>query len=210
MMKRRSRSPLVRIIPLLLLTALLGCRPPPPPQLAQATLLPSPRSIAAFKLVDDKGAPFTPERLKGHWTLAFFGYTHCPDVCPTALGMLAQMTSKLQADGRVATLPQSLFVSVDPQRDTPQVLASYVRYFNPDFIGATGSPEELLSFTRQLGILYLPSQGSGEENYEIDHSAAIILFDPDGNYHALFNVPYNADTMAADFLKITEYYEATR
>jgi protein SCO1/2 len=210
MMKRRARLPLARIIPLLLLTALLGCSPPPPPQLAQATLLPSPRTIAAFKLVDDQGAPFTPERLKGHWTLAFFGYTHCPDVCPTALGVLARMTGKLQADGRPATLPRGLFVSVDPQRDTPPVLARYVRYFNPDFIGATGTPAELLSFTRQLGILYLPGQGSAGDAYEIDHSAAIILFDPDGNYHALFNVPYDAATMAADFLKITEYYEATR
>jgi protein SCO1/2 len=206
----RPRLLLARIIPLLLATALLGCSPPPAPQLQHATLLPSPKPITGFDLINDKGQPFTPDSLKGHWTFAFFGYTHCPDVCPTSLGMLAQVMRKLKDHDHLDTLPQSVFVSVDPQRDTPEVLARYVTYFYPDFVGVTGDPAEILSLTRQLGILYMRTEGGDADGYLIDHSAGIILIDPDGRFHALFNVPHDPDGIAGDFLLIKNYYEATR
>jgi protein SCO1/2 len=201
---------LARIIPLLLAAALLACSSPQPPQLQQATLLPSPKPVAAFNLINAKGEPFTLENLKGHWTFAFFGYTHCPDVCPTALGMLGQVMHKLKDSDHLDNLPQVVFVSVDPQRDTPEVLARYVTYFYPDFIGVSGDPAGILSLTRQLGILYMRTAGGGDNDYLIDHSAAIILFDPDGRFHALFNVPHDPDKIASDFLLIKAYYEATR
>jgi len=206
-----TRMLLARIIPLLLATVLLGaCSPPPPPQLKQATLLPSPKPVADFNLINHKGEPFTLASLEGHWTFAFFGYTHCPDVCPTSLAMLARVMKKLRETRPDDTLPQGLFVSVDPQRDTPATLATYVPYFDPDFTGVTGDPEQIKILTRQLGILYLKADGGGEDDYLIDHSAAIILFDPQGKFHALFNVPHDADNIADDFLRIRDYYEATQ
>jgi protein SCO1/2 len=103
-----------------------------------------------------------------------------------------------------------VFVSVDPQRDTPDILASYVRYFDPDFVGVTGEPAQILALTGQLGIMYARTEGSGKDDYLIDHSAGIMLFDPDGKFHALFSAPQNPDRMVSDFLLIREYYEASR
>lgn len=211
MINHSSQWPRAWIIPCLLSAALLlACTPPQPPVLQQATLLPSAKPVADFRLLDQNGAAFTLDNLKGHWTFAFFGYTHCPDVCPTSLAMLAQVMRKLEAGGQSDTLPRGLFVSVDPQRDTPAVLAKYLPYFHPDFIGATGDNGEIMQLTRQLGILYAKAEGSGDTDYLVDHSAAIILFDPDGKFRALFGVPHDPDKIASDFLLIKHYYEATR
>lgn len=202
---------LARIIPLLLATALLqACSSPESPQLQQATLLPSAKPIADFNLTNDKGGAFTLADLKGHWSFAFFGYTHCPDVCPTSLAMLAQVMRKLKDSDALDELPRGLFVSVDPQRDTPDRLGAFVHYFDPDFIGVTGDPEQIMTLTRQLGILYLKTPGDSDTDYLIDHSAAIVLFDPKGKFHALFNVPHDAGKIASDFIKIKDYYEATQ
>ncbi|VAW82382.1 Cytochrome oxidase biogenesis protein Sco1/SenC/PrrC, thiol-disulfide reductase involved in Cu(I) insertion into CoxII Cu(A) center [hydrothermal vent metagenome] len=176
----------------------------------QGTLLPTARPIAEFSLIDQKGAPFTLDSLKNHWTFTFFGYTQCPDVCPTSLAMLAQVIRLLEKDPAVGTLPRGLFVSVDPKRDTPDVLAQFIPYFHPDFIAATGSDEELHKLTRQLGLLYGKSEGDNENDYLMDHSAAIILFDPDGNYRALFNVPHDSKLIANEFVMIKDYYETTQ
>lgn len=208
-----SHSPwksLARIIPLLLAAALLqACSRPQPPQLQQATLLPSAKPVADFNLISDKGEAFTLADLEGRWSFAFFGYTHCPDVCPTSLAMLAQVMKRLKQSG-VEPLPRGLFVSVDPQRDTPDRLGSYVRYFDPDFVGVTGQPEQIQALTRQIGILYLKTPGNSDTDYHIDHSAAVVLFDPRGRFHALFNVPHDADKIASDFIEIKNYYEATQ
>ncbi len=203
------RFSLARIIPLLLAAALLAaCSPPKPPQLQQGTLLPSAKPIAEFSLIDQNGDAFTLENLKHQWTFVFFGYTHCPDVCPTSLSMLGQMMRLLEQNPALETLPRGLFVSVDPERDTPELLAKFIPYFHPDFIGATGNPEELQKLTRQLGILYMKSGGSTEDDYLVDHSAAIILFDPDGKFHALFGMPHDAKLIASEFIMIRDYYEA--
>ena len=205
------RFSLARIIPLLLVAALLAaCSPPQPPQLQQGTLLPSAKAIAGFRLVDQNGDTFTLENLKNQWTFVFFGYTQCPDVCPTSLSMLGQMMRLLEKDPSLKTLPRGLFVSVDPERDTPELLAKFVPYFHPDFTGVTGSQEELQKLTRQLGILYMKSADGSEDNYLVDHSAAIILFDPDGKFHALFGMPHDPKLIASDFVMIRDYYEATQ
>jgi protein SCO1 len=202
---------LARIIPLLLAAALLvACSPPKPPQLQHGTLLPSAKPIAEFSLIDQNGDTFTLENLKHQWTFVFFGYTQCPDVCPTSLSMLGQVMRLLENDPALDKLPHGLFVSVDPERDTPETLAQFVPYFYPEFTGATGSPEELHKLTRQLGILYAKSGDSGERDYLIDHSAAIILFDPDGKYHALFGIPHDPQLIASEFVIIKDYYEATQ
>lgn len=200
----------MRIIPCLLSAALLlACTPPAPPVLQQATLLPDAKPIADFKLINQQGEAFTLADLKGHWTFAFFGYTHCPDVCPTSLAMLAQVVRKLAHSLEGDQLPRGLFVSVDPQRDTPEVLAKYLPYFHPDFIGATGDDRQIKALTRQLGILYARADGGTDQDYLINHSAAIVLFDPAGEFRALFGAPHDPTKIAGDFLLIKQYYEAT-
>lgn len=207
-----NRIPLLaRIIPLLLATALFGaCSPPAPPQLQQGTLLPSAKPIADFELIDQNGETMTLANLENRWTFVFFGYTQCPDVCPTSLSMLGQVMRLLEKEPALNAMPHGMFISVDPERDTPELLKQFVPYFYPDFSGATGSPAELMKLTRQLGILYAKSDDDNNEDdsYLMDHSAAIILFDPDGKYHALFNVPHDPALIASDFLLVKEYYEA--
>ena len=201
----------ILIIPMLLVTVLLSaCGQPQPPHLERGTLLPFARTITDFQLTGHDGKPFTLENLKGKWSFAFFGYTHCPDICPTSLTMLAQVMKKLEKDNTLDTLPQVVFVSVDPERDTPELLAEYVPYFRPDFIGVTGGQEQLQILTRRLGIMYGKSPGDNADNYLMDHSAAILLFDPDGSFRAVFGAPHDPGVIAQDFIAIKNYYEATR
>jgi protein SCO1/2 len=196
----------------MLLTAVLlaACSSPEPPQLSQGTLLPSAKPVTDFQLTDHRGQPFTLENLKDNWTFAFFGYTHCPDVCPTSMTMLAQVQRKLEQRDGLDQLPQVVFVSVDPERDTTALLSQFVPYFHPGFIGASGDQHNTLNLTRQLGILYGKAEGSTADGYLVDHSAAIILLDPDGAFRAVFGVPHNPDLITNDFLAIKHYYEATQ
>ena len=201
----------IHIIPMLLAAVLLSaCGPPELPQLKQGTLLPSAKAVADFQLTDHYGKPFTRENLKGKWSFAFFGYTHCPDVCPTSLAMLAQVMRILEKDNTLDVLPQTVFFSVDPERDTPELLEKYLPYFHPDFIGVTGDPQKVLLLTRQLGIMYGKAPGDNADDYLVDHSASIILFDPDGNFLALFGIPHDPGLIAQEFIAIKNYYEATR
>lgn len=177
-----------------------------PPVMAGATLLPQPKALAPYRLVDFHGAPFGPQQMQGRWTFLFFGYTHCPDICPTALALLNRVTERLAQQPGVAKETQVVFISVDPQRDKPAVLARFVPYFNKDFIGATGAPDEIARLTRQVGVVYTRGGGSGDD-YAVDHSASILLLDPRGRYTALFSAPQDLDNMVSDFLKIRGYYE---
>ena len=170
--------------------------------LAVATLLIPPRPLPPFALTDQAGAPFDASRVRGHWTLMFFGFTHCPDVCPTTLGMLAQV-EKMVATPPAAIAPQVVLISVDPERDTPVQLASYVKYFSPTFTGVTGSTTAIDDFTRALGIPVARTKLPNGD-YTVDHSAAILLFDPDGAMHALFSAPHSAELIAADYRRIVD------
>ncbi|MEN8213404.1 MAG: SCO family protein [Pseudomonadota bacterium] len=168
-----------------------------------ATVLPQLKTLPHFSLTDQHGRPFTNENLQGRWTFLSFGYTHCPDICPTTLAMLTAMEKQLQASA--GSIPyQIVFVSIDPERDTQQRLAEYIAYFNPEFLGVTGDDSALQRLTQPLGILYakVTTEKSAME-YVMDHSASIILVDPQGRYHALFSPPHEAVSMAQDFITIT-------
>ena len=178
----------------------------PLPTLKQATLLTPAKPIQPFTLHDSNGQPFTLEQLTGHWSLLFFGYTHCPDVCPTTLQTLATMVKRLQANYPDTDIPQVVFVSVDPARDDDQRLNKFVHYFNKQFVGVTGTPEQIENLTRQLGIIFAKVKGSTSGDYLVDHSAAIILIDPKGNFSALFGVPHNPEHIASDLATIEHYY----
>lgn len=170
---------------------------------------PQPKTVSPFTLTTaDRGA-FERDDLRGKWTFVFFGYTHCPDVCPLTLTELNGVQQLLARDGPPAEV-QYLFVSVDPRRDRPERLGKYVRYFNPAFIGATGPEPALRALTRELGVLFDFPQGKEGENYEVAHSASIELFDPQGRLHAVFTAPHRAATIAEDFRKIERHWEQRR
>ena len=186
-------------------------QPPPPPVLSQSTTrLVPPRMLNAFDLIDHTGAAFDLERLRGHWNFLFFGYTHCPDICPTTLNTLNVLARTIATLPQPASAPQYLFVSVDPERDTPELLAKFVPYFNPAFIGVTGTTSSIDVLTKQLSIMHMKIESDRPDNYLVDHSAALLLIDPQGNLHALMSPPFNTDRMTQDFQKLTQYYEATQ
>jgi len=169
-----------------------------------ATRFPVARPLPPFSLVDHHNRPFDNTALQGHWSFLFFGYTHCPDVCPTTLSVLNSVAQKL-AD---STIPvRVVLVSIDPQRDTPEQLAQFVTYFNKDFIGVTGDAAALDPLTRQLGVLHTRVKDPAQpDNYLVDHSAAVYLIDPAGRYHAVFTPPLSAVAIADDFGKMVEEY----
>lgn len=171
-----------------------------PPE-TTGTLLDGPRPLPDFKLLDDSGAEFTRENLKGRWSFLFFGFTHCPDVCPMTLATLAQ-TAKLLSERS----PNVVFLSVDPARDTPAVLAPYVDYFNPAFTGVTGSQAAIEGVTQALGIAYVYIPGETPDSYTVDHSAVILLINPQGDLVAVFTPPHNAEVLARDLQAIRAYY----
>jgi protein SCO1/2 len=180
--------------------ALLWRHPSPQIQLATGTYLAPARALPDFSLIDQRGAPFGPRNLDGHWSLVFFGYTNCPDFCPTTLITLAAMEKNLRTQG--AARPQVVFVSVDAQRDTPQQLAKYVPYFDPSFIGVTAPDQPTIeALARKLGVAValVPSAGGG---YTVDHSGAIFVVDPAGKIAAILTGPFTADTLLADFDRI--------
>lgn len=178
-----------------------------PGRMKAATLLPSPKPLTPFELVDQDALPYGTDRLTGHWTFVSFGYTSCPDVCPTTMAAFDALARRLDAAGAGQTA-EFLFVSVDPERDPPRRLAQYVRYFNPSFLGATGSHDQLRSLTRQLGVLYARAEGQDTAmSYLVDHSASVLLLDPKARLAAIFSAPHDVDAMAADFADIAGQWD---
>jgi protein SCO1 len=162
------------------------------------------RALPEFELTDHKRRPLTRSDLLGQWSLMFFGFTHCPDICPIGLQTLADMVRTID-DPDVSTALKVYFVSVDPERDQPEVLADYVGYFNPDFYGATATLDKLTPLTHSLGIAHvIRNKTAGNPDYDVDHSAAIALINPQGEYAGLFGAPQNAAAMARDMTRIIE------
>jgi protein SCO1 len=183
---------------------------PQPPQLQAATALgKQPKPLPAFSLVDDTGKAFDNDRLAGRWSFLFFGYTHCPDICPATLSTLDAAIQSI-ADQGGAQDTQVVFVSVDPQRDTPEKLKEYVNYFNPKFVGVTGKQAALERLTRALGILHMRVPNPNSRGaYLVDHSASILLINPEGKLVALYGAPYKARWLASDFQKLRDYYNTS-
>lgn len=184
-----------------------GLARPQMPVLTQGTMLPTPRPLADFALVDQDGRPFGLAQIKGHWTFLSIGYTSCPDVCPMTMATFDAVDRALESmDGGKAPTPRFLLLSIDPQRDTPERLAQYVRYFNPGFLGATGEDAQLRALTAQLGLLYARVEGQDTAmGYLMDHSASILLIDPKGRLAAVFGTPHDAAGLAADFQTIASH-----
>jgi protein SCO1/2 len=170
------------------------------PVLVQGTLIEPARPLPTFSLVDHTAAPFGPDRLRNRWTYIFFGFTHCPDICPVTLAVLAQ-TEKILADLPLASRPQILFVSVDPQRDTPKRLAEYVQSFGSSIVGATGEKQQIDALTQHMAAPAAMRDG-GEGNYGVDHSGSVFLVDPNGAWRALFSMPHTPAGLADDYRRL--------
>lgn len=164
------------------------------PQLASGTWLSSPRTVTDFQLTDNLGHPFTAHDLRGKASLVFFGFTHCPDVCPTTLVKLAQVKKAAPIAGL-----QVLFVTVDPQRDTPTAVGLYVHAFDPDFIGLTGDPKDIDKVTKAFAVAALRVDLPGGD-YTMDHSAAVFLVNPSGQIVGVFTPPFDTRRFAQDLV----------
>jgi protein SCO1 len=179
-----------------------------PLSLDGGTWLPEPRTLPEFELVAMDGEPFTKASLEGRWTFMFFGYTYCPDICPLTMALLGSAIEEIQRLDPKAADPDVVFVSVDPERDTPDALRQYVGYFNPEFIGVTAPMERLTPFTRSLGILHRKAEDPRDpENYLVDHSASILLINPRGQLQAVLSAPHQVETIASDFVQIRKRFE---
>ena len=174
----------------------VALRTQPPTEPLGAMVLPNPNPLPTFELIDQDGAPIDETVFEGQWDLVFFGFTHCPDVCPTTLQVLAAAKTALGEKG-VSPLPRIVLVSVDPERDTPEILEQYVGYFGAGNLGITGSLEGIRALTKGLGI-YFEKQESDDGNYLVDHSAAVLLIDPQGRFSALFSGPHVVENYVHD------------
>jgi protein SCO1 len=198
----KSRAPLY--LGIVIVAILIGAlsaqfmRAPSQPNLTigSGTVLPTPRPVPDFQLVDGNGQAYNRARLNGHWSLLFFGYTSCPDVCPTTLSTLAQVDQQL-ADLPVEQRLQIVFLSVDPQRDAPAQVGRYVKFFSPDFIGLTGAPQQIEQLTHALGVPFA-IHDSGNGAYTVDHSATLFLLDPQARMTAVFSPPHSVATLTGD------------
>jgi protein SCO1/2 len=182
----------------------LQYRQQPEPQ--ALLVLPEPRSVPVFELTDQHGTAFGPDRLAGRWSLWFFGFTHCPDICPGTLFDLKHVSDGLRTaapDGAEGL--QVIFVSVDPERDRPERLRAYLDYFDPGFVALTGPHDRLEPLTRALGIAYrIEPHEAGAASYAVDHSASVLLTAPDGRLYGVFPAPHDAALIQADLIHLLE------
>ena len=173
----------------------------PAVDLTTGTFLAPSRKLPDFSLIDQRGRTFGTANLRGRWSLLFFGYTNCPDFCPTTLTTLAAMQKRLRAD-KMSVLPQVIFVSVDARRDTPAQMAKYVPYFDPEFIGLTAADQPSIeAVAKNLGVSVI-IQPASDGSYTVDHSGAIFVFDPHGRLTAILSGPFSVDALQGDFKRI--------
>ena len=167
-----------------------------------ATVLPVASPLPAIDLVDHTGAPFTHENLASRWSYLFFGYTLCPDVCQPAVLVMSQL-SELLSEQPKSRRPQVVFISIDPERDTPEVLKEYISRFEAPMIGVTGKLTHLKALTDPLGIFFQRSPEPFPDGYyKMDHTMSILLIDPEGRLRAISSSPHDAFVIAKDFTRI--------
>ncbi|MFN3237176.1 MAG: SCO family protein, partial [Pseudomonadales bacterium] len=151
---------------------------------------PQAREIKPFNLTDHHGNPVSEQDLKGEWQLMFFGFTFCPDICPTTMGVLNRAIAELP------TKPQVVMVTVDPERDTPEALARYVPSFNPEFVGYTGTFDDIVGLATNVNIAFGKVPGKEPGTYTMDHAASIVVVDPQGRYAGFIKAPHQATNIS--------------
>ena len=175
------------------------------PQLQAVKLFDHPRELPSFSLQQSDQTPLVPGELKGHWTLVFLGFTHCPDVCPTTLAQLARAQRKW-ASLPDSTRPRVLFVSVDPERDSPDAIGEYAHAFHRDTLAATADIPALEAFARSLSMVFMKvpaAEGAPADQYSVDHSAALAVLDAQGRMAGVIQPPLDPAAIASDLIVLT-------
>ncbi len=163
------------------------------------TVFVDPKPLREFVLSDQNIHTFDLARLKGHWSFLFFGFTHCPDICPSTLASLTKLREQLTKGINGSKNVQFVFISVDPKRDTAAILKQYTGYFDPSIVGVTGSELELLNLTGQLGALFEVESAPDQESYQVYHTSALFLINPQGQYVASLLPPFDISTLSRRF-----------
>ena len=168
------------------------------------TYLEKPREVNHFELTGVDNQPFNNKSLKGKWTMVFFGFTNCGYLCPTSMAELGKMYRLLEEKG-VKTLPQVVMISIDPNRDNLEKLGNYVKSFDVHFYGARGEESSVKAMTREMGVVYSKvalKDSKDPNNYDVQHSGAVMLFNPKGQLNAFFTTPHHADVIAKDYMML--------
>ena len=169
-------------------------------ELKAVRLFNEPRTLARWQLDGADGRGLTQESLASHWTLVFLGFTHCPDVCPTTLAELSK-AQKIWRAVPEATRPRLLFVSVDPERDTPKITGDYAHYYDPDTLAATAATQPLADFAQIMGLVYMKVPLPNGD-YSMDHSATLVVLDPQGRQAGLVRPPLDGKAIGEDLRKL--------
>jgi protein SCO1/2 len=170
-------------------------------------VLPTPREITPHGLTTQTGAPFASEDLEGRWSFLFFGFTNCPDICPTTMAELAKARRQLAEEAPEAVAEfQGVMVSVDPERDDVETLGRYVTAFSPTFLGVRGSRADLADLASQVNAVFAKVPGD-DGDYQVDHSANVVIVNPRGHYHGFAKLPHQADTIVAAFTSLRDRWQ---
>ena len=169
------------------------------PTLATGKILARPMEIDQFELIDQNNAAFNNKSLEGGWTVVFFGYTNCPDVCPTTIYKLAEIKNGIKEDLPSANF-NTVLVTLDPDRDSAERLDEYIGYFDETMLGVTGTYENIQSFTSSLSVFY--QRINKEEGYDFNHTASIFVFDKDGSLFATMSPANTVGELESDFFTI--------
>ena len=178
-----------------------------PPVEIPGLLWPDPIQLSEFSVDTADGKLFTRANLRDHWTLLFFGFTNCPDICPSTMKTLAEVYTKYPGGDQDVHKLQVLFVSVDPERDSTELLRDYTAYFNPEFIAATADEARLSKLTQQIGVLFMKIDEPGSDTYSMDHTASVFLVDPDARIVGLFSPPHSANELSAHLPRIVSFID---
>jgi len=194
-LKPQTRAWLCRMLLAALVLFMAACNGPDAAELSldHARTVDPPWAIKPFELTDHTGAPFLLASLEGRWTLLFSGFTYCPDICPATLGILKAAQANLAPRDDL----QTVFVTVDPERDTAASLAEYLDWFDERWIGVTGERSELDQLLESLQMAYVRVPTENNE-YTMDHATAVALIGPDSKMMAFWPAPLDADQVAAD------------
>ncbi len=160
---------------------------------AGIVILPQGRDVPKLTLTNQDGEPVQVDQLEGKWTLLFFGYTFCPDICPATLAELRQLRGQLPDEVREQLRP--VLVSVDPARDTPEQLKQYLEFFGEGFVGLTGTLDDIQTLANGVGIPFIPGDTS-RENYTVDHSGNLVIIGPDGRQHGFIRAPLKVQRLS--------------
>ena len=162
-----------------------------------SVMLPRPRALAGIDLRTTDDQVFNEASLEGAWTFAYFGFTNCPDVCPTTMSVMGQAYNALSEEERAAY--RGVLVSVDPERDDAATLEKYATAFSPSFQGVRGSIEQTAAFATQVNVAFQKLPGQGDEPYQVDHSGNLVIINPKGHYHGFIKLPHTRDKLVNTF-----------